>query len=685
IAGNLSKASLDDLDNIVIEGTVRDSTDAVLAGATVTIRRIETGIEKIISTDDEGRYRVVLTEVGSYSVIARADGFSEQLRELPAITSGRSVKLDFALSPAGVIEQVTITASAPALIDTSRTVAGDTITGHEIDLLPIVDRNPLQMVYLLGGVADAPLATSDLADEGRGQFVRQTPEEAGIFSLTGAPATSNNLTIDGMDNNDDRGARERISLAPETIAEVQVITNQYAAEYGRASGGRINIRTRGGANIYRGEAYAYFADESLNANSYYRNARGLGRIPQQQRRLGGVVSGPLKKEKHFFLASYERLHITDSEEINALVPIKTNPLFPLPRPNHPAQPGSIVGLLFEELSTPEQRHLIGARGDLNFGQSQNLTLRLDLLRGANRRGFPGGSRLAESMLIEGRDSDSISLSHNAVLSNRAVNQVRFQTSHLKPRNSPGSLGVGVIIEEPGRVVAGAFTGSSSSPAFARKESRVQLQEGFNLIAGRHQLKMGFDIQLVRSSFTGLFALGGMYTFDDVDSFLTNVPSRFIQRFDTESRVSNDVLGLFVQDEWKVRPDLTLSFGGRWDNESILSDRDNFSPRFAVAWDPFGRNNAGCTVVRAGFGIFYNRALLRTIDDFSLGRTTTILDSDVTPEILSLVTFPNPITDSSLIERFGFKETGFLRRVSPDLEIPYTLQTGLGLERQVGRR
>ncbi|HKY05994.1 MAG TPA: TonB-dependent receptor, partial [Blastocatellia bacterium] len=636
VAGNFSKASLDDLDNIVIEGTVRDSTEAALAGATVIIRRIETGIEKSLMADDEGRYRIVLTEVGSYTVLARADGFREQTRELPAIRSGRSVRLDFALSPSGVTEQVTVAASGPSLIDTSRTVAGDTITGQEIDLLPIVDRNPLQMVFLLGGVADAPLATSDLADEGRGQFVRQTPEEAGIFSLTGAPATSNNLTIDGMDNNDDRGARERISLAPETIAEVQVITNQYAAEYGRASGGRINIRTRGGANVYRGEAYTYFADESLNANSYYRNARGLGRIPQQQRRLGGVVSGPLKREKHFFLASYERLHITDSEEINTLVPFEINPLFPLPRPNHPAQPGSLVGQLIEELPTPEQRHLSGARVDFNFGQSQNLTLRLDLLRGANMRGFPGGSRLAESMLIEGRDSDSIGLSHNAVLSSRAVNQLRFQSSHLKPRNSPDLSKVGVIIEEPGRVVAGAFTGGSSSPAFAREEKRIQLQEGFNLIAGRHQLKMGFDIQLVRSSFTDLFALGGIYTFDDVASFLSNRPSRFIQRFDTESRVSNNVTGLFVQDEWKLRPDLTLSLGGRWDNEAILRDRDNFSPRVAVAWDPFGRNDAGRTVVRAGFGVFYNRALLRTIDDFSLGRTTTTTDSDVTPEILSLV-------------------------------------------------
>ena len=207
----------------------------------------------------------------------------------------------------------------------------------------MIDRDPLQLVFLLGGVAEAPLSTSQLGDEGRGVFLRDTPEEAGSFSLTGAPATSNNITIDGLDNNDDRTARERITLNPESVSELQIITNQYAAEYGRASGGRINIRTRGGANSYRGEGYFFFADESLNANTYFRNARGLGRIAQQQRREGAVVSGPVRKQKQFFFASYERLDVPDSVEVSALVR-ETNPLFPLPTPNQPPATGD--GRLF---------------------------------------------------------------------------------------------------------------------------------------------------------------------------------------------------------------------------------------------------------------------------------------------------------------------------------------------------
>src|SRR5262249_12573661 len=177
-------------------------------------------------------------------------------------------------------------------------------------------------------------------------------------------------------------------------------------------------------------------------------------------------------------------------------------------------------------------------------------------------------------------------------------------------------------------------------------------------------------------------------------FLSSAPSRFQQRFNTSSRAANNVVGLFAQEEWRLRAGLTLSIGARWDDESVLSDLDNFSPRLAVAWDPFGGHadggahrltSPGRTVVRAGFGIFYNRALLRTIDDFSLGKSSILVDSDLTPDVLSLVRFPSPIVGRALAEKFGLKETSFLRRVSERLQIPYTIQTGIGVERQIVER
>jgi Carboxypeptidase regulatory-like domain/TonB dependent receptor-like, beta-barrel/TonB-dependent Receptor Plug Domain len=682
--------SADDLDNVIFAGTVFDSVGAVVSGATVTLKHFATGRDHSVVTDAEGRYRIVSTRQGMFSLTISASGFREERSDAIEAAAGRTVTLNFLLTPAGVVAEVKVTASTDStVIDTTRTVSGDTILRKEIDDLPILTRDPLELVFLLGGVTEAPLATDNLADEGSGVFVRGTPEEAGIFSLTGAQATSNNITIDGLDNNDDRSARERIALNPEAVAEVQVITNQYAAEYGRASGGRINLFTRAGGRDYHGEAYGYFGDESLNANTYFRNARGLGRVPQQRRREGLVFSGPILKKKHFFLTSYERLDVTDSTEIDTLVPVRSNPRFPLPAPDTPPTAGAEVGQLHEEISTPEVRNLVNGRFDLNLSQSHNASVRFDLARGGNRRGFPGGARLPETILVQGRDSYSIGASDYLVLGGRLVNQGRVQISSLLPRNKTDQPGIGVIIEEPARVVAGAFTGTDASPASAREENRVQIQDALSFTTGSHAVKLGGDLQLVRSSFTDLFAAGGQYTFESVTDFLDNKPSRFIQRFNTESRLANNVIGVFVQDEWRVKPGFTLSIGARWDSESIVDDRDNFSPRIAIAWDPFaerestGFTSPGKTVVRAGYGIFYNRALLRTIDDFSLGRSTLIVDSDLNSGVLAAVGFPEPLADESLANKLGVSETGFLRRLKPGLEIPYTIQTGFGIERQIG--
>ena len=687
------RVSCDDLDNTRFEGVVRDSAGAVISDATVVALHTATGIERSVLTGADGRYRISVNTTGDYKLKAAASGFKDEERTQTEVAGGRTVTVDFTLWPTGVAEQVTVVGSAVPLIDVTRTVVGDTLTRRELEELPIIDRDPLQLVFLLGGVAEAPLSTSQLADEGRGIFVRGTPEEAGSFSLTGAPATSNNITIDGLDNNDDRTARERITLNPESVAELQIITNQYAAEYGRASGGRINIRTRGGANGYKGEGYFFFGDESLNANTFFRNARGLGRIPQQQRREGAVASGPIRKQKEFFFVSYERLDVPDLVEVSALVPVQTNPLFPLPTPNQPTAAGDIVGLFTDELSTPETRNLLNARVDLNFNSSRNGSVRFDLLRGENKRGFPGVTRLADTILIQGRDSDSISYTDNWIVSNSVVNQGRFQYSRLLPRNRVNSDSISMVIKEP-RLTAGSFTGSDASPAFNREERRTQIQDSLSIARADHLLKVGGDVQFIRSRFDDLFAVGGEFTFDNVLDFLASRPSRFVQRFDTTSRVKNDVIGLFVQDEWKLRPNLTLSLGVRWDNETILDDTNNFGPRVAIAWDPGGGKlfrsfkrsaEPGKTVVRAGFGIFYNRALLRTIDDFSLGRTTTIVDSNISDAVLPAIRFPQPVTDLALVTRFGVSETKFLRRVDGNLEIPYTIQAGLGIERQVSNK
>ena len=177
-------------------------------------------------------------------------------------------------------------------VDTSRTIVGGTIAEREIEEIPNSTRNPLDLVLTLGGTSEEQLSTSGLAEDRGANRVRHRSNRA-TFRSQGGTAYSNNITIDGLDNNDDRSSRDRFQPSLEAIAEVQVIANQFSAEYGRASGGRVNIRTRAGGNRFRGRAFMFFRDDSMNANSWYNNSRAIPRPDLREINPGFSFSGPI--------------------------------------------------------------------------------------------------------------------------------------------------------------------------------------------------------------------------------------------------------------------------------------------------------------------------------------------------------------------------------------------------------
>ncbi|HEY0365087.1 MAG TPA: TonB-dependent receptor, partial [Pyrinomonadaceae bacterium] len=300
-----------DLDTVTISGRVMDQNGAVIPGAEVHATLTRTQLKRTTTTDAEGRYRLIQLEPGTYIIRVSVPGFAAQ--ELANITtvSGQSLQLDATLLPSDVVaETVVISDAQPPIVDTKRTITGATLTTRETESLPIPTRSVLDLLFTLPGITEEPLSTRDLAED-RNVNHANTPEEAGTFSLAGAPAYSNNLTIDGLDNNDDRAARERFQPSLEAVAEVQVITNQFSAEYGRASGGRVNLRTRSGSKQFHGRAYYFFRDEALNANTFRNNSLGISRLPLQEHVTGFTLGGPLVKETVFFV-SYEGNRILDS-------------------------------------------------------------------------------------------------------------------------------------------------------------------------------------------------------------------------------------------------------------------------------------------------------------------------------------------------------------------------------------
>ena len=227
LAVSPTAARAQDLDEVTISGRVTDQTGALLPNASVTAVLVATGVERSVTADREGRYRLIELNPGVYTVRASFSGFAtEEKTELTTI-AGQNVQLDFTLRPADVTaEQVVVSEADSSPVDTTRTVVGGTVVTEEIESLPNASRDPLDLIFTLGGVTEEPLSTRNLAEDRGTNPNSTTPEEAGSFALSGGPAYSNNITIDGLDNNDDRAARERFSPSVEAVEEVQVITNQ---------------------------------------------------------------------------------------------------------------------------------------------------------------------------------------------------------------------------------------------------------------------------------------------------------------------------------------------------------------------------------------------------------------------------------------------------------------------------
>ena len=710
--------SAQDLDNITITGRVLDQNGAIIPGATVETVLVNTGATRTTVTDDEGRYRIIQLEPGVYNLRALSTGFALlEKRELRLI-AGKNVQLDFTLVPQGVtVDPVVVTAADTPAVDTTRTVVGGTVTTHEVESLPVATRSPLDLIFTLPGVSEEALSTRDLAED-RNASAANTPEEAGTFSLSGGPAYSNNITIDGLDNNDDRAARERFQPSIEAVEEVQIITNQFSAEYGRASGGRINIRTRGGSNNYRGRAFYFFRNDFFNANTSNNKARGFPRLPLEEHDPGFTFSGPVRlplydgRKKTYFFTAYEYNTVLDSATIDTLVPIRQNPLFPLPGPTvtEPALIGPLrfnagIAPFISSVSTPVKNHTLTTRIDNKFSDLHNGSVLYQLGRQNNLRQFGGGNRLAEALLGKTRNTDALSYTDNYVFSPTLVNQTRVQLSRLTPavEASGGRRPVVLITlddplpaSDPDQRSGTLVAGSSTSGATDRRESRAQLQEILSWVHSAHSLKFGGDVQYIRSTFIDLSDISGTFSFAKATDFIANTPSRFRQNFQAESTQTNTYMGFFIQDEWRLRSNLIFSYGLRYENESIIKDRNNWGPRISVAYDPF---KSGKTVIRFGAGIFYNRALLRTIDDFTLGGQQRFFDTNdlIDPAtgqlgsadfrrafIAANLQFPNTLTvDSPLVKNFGALNAGFSRRLDPTLRIPESYQANAGVERDLG--
>src|SRR5215213_253084 len=719
-----------------LQGTVNDSTGAVVANATVTARNPGTNFSRSANTNDDGFYRIINVPPGDYEITVEAANFKKAVLPKVTVTIGQAAELNvITLEPGQITESVTISDATSEIVETSKTSVSTTIDQQRINNLPINERNYLAFA----------LTTSTVGRD-NGRPIGPAPTTG--LNFGGQRGRSNLVQVDGADNTDNSVNASRSTVSQEAVQEFQVVTNSFAPEFGRSAGGVVNVVTKSGTNELHGNLFGFLRHRSFQARNPF---APIEDPPFTRAQYGATLGGPLDPDRTFFFFAFEQRRCNESgfftsdvannltssvtiagqtfrnispqqaAYINNLLSIGatalavpyaflassggstaltgTNPLVVFPGLTGTLTPlaaGATIGPRFLLSSAPVPSSTTNAAGQfIAFRPLNNLqrifpvterttfnSFRLDhLITQAHQFSFRFGYNPSEITGIQ-VESQNQSLGQNdfsrtgiqklrdfsavttltSTLSNNVVNEGRFNFGERRA-TFKSENGDAVAFNISGT----AFIGRELFSPVLRTETRYQFTDNVNVVAGSHTFKFGGDFAFVNIpeaifelNFAGLFNFGGLGActlvsalcttpgvspppdFLPVQQYGLGFPANFIQGFGNPvSRISNKPMAFFAQDSWKVRPNLTLNYGVRYDYElteqvptlplrdplsgitlsagevqaaqdamgvqqGFPRDKNNWAPRLAVAWDPW---NDGKTSIRAAFGMFYDHPLL----------------------------------------------------------------------------
>ena len=640
-----------------IGGNVIDQSGGALPGAAITVRNVGTNGTLAATSDDSGRFAVSPLPPGTYSVEIALSGFSSYKQENVVVEVGRLTALEATLGVSGQIETIVVFAELP-VINTIQPDFSTNINQTTINNLPTNTRRWSTFALMTPGAAPD------------GSF--------GLVSFRGISGLLNGNTVDGGDNTQAFFAEERgrtrlaYSLSADAVREFQVTTSNYSAEYGHAAGGVVNAVTKSGTNNFEGTGFYFIRDNELGASNPFQTQtiiqNGVNtQVPlkpkDRRQQFGGVIGGPIKRDKLFFFFSYD----------------EQNRNFPgVAAPNNP-------GAFFAPFSAAEQavfasRNISAAQqaDGLNFLQgltgvverkgnqrlflpkldwsisnNHSLSVTYNRLRWDSPAGVQTAAvvfRGAESWGNDGVQGDWTSAKLTSILSPRMVNELRFHwgRDYEFQRSQPPLPGQPVSATglAPGIDVQGAGGIVFGKPNFLERraypdERRTQVANTLTMSSGAHSFKFGAEINHVSDTLDNLFQEGGVYTYNNRVDFIsdfisntktTNPATRNYSAFNqgvgpTAFSFKTDDYAAFVQDAWSVNPSLTLNLGLRYDYERMPDpqipnpllpatsefpkDRNNWGPRLGIAWN---RRGEGSTVLRAGCGMFYGRIINSTISN-----------------------------------------------------------------------
>ena len=649
-----------------ISGRVIDASGAVIPGVTVTATQVETNVATATVTDQNGRFRFPYLRVGAYDVAARLSGFQDVSRRL-ALSIGGAYELPFTLVVAGLTSTVEVSAETPVL-EAARSQIASTVPETELSAVPMNGRNFLDVALLVPGVAPANIASTQLFPE--------TSAVPGITISVGSQRNlSNNFVVDGLSANDDAAGLSGITYGVDAIEQFQVITSGAQAELGRALGGYVSVVTKSGTNRLRGTVYDYVRDDSFNAN----NALSGTKLPMSQSQFGGSLGGPLKRDRTFYFGNVEQ-RMLDQTGLATITDANVAVINARLAATGYGGPAISTGIYPNPVDTTN----VLAKLEHRFSDRDQLSVRYSSynVTATNSRGAGGLSAPSASSNLDNVDQ-AVAFSNTLILSPRTVLETRAQFAR-GDLNAPPSEPIGPTVS-----IAGVATfGTSSSSPTGRLNRMYQVVNNLSHQRGAHALRAGIDFLYNDDLITFPRSVRGSYTFSSMANFLTGVYNNagFGQTFGiTELGQTNPNLGVYVQDEWKATPTLTINGGVRYDLqwlESIDGDSDNISPRVGVAWTPFA---ARTTVVRASAGLFYDRVPLRALANalMSAGNTTDVNALQQFVVSLSPTQAGAPVFPNILPAAVPLVTLPNLTTMDRQLQNAYSRQGSLEVEHQVG--
>jgi hypothetical protein len=640
-----------------LSGRITDRSGALVTNAALTATNLETNQKRTAKTDYDGRFRFPYLQVGAYKLLVEAQGFVPISKAL-TLTVGQAIDLSLQLEVEGMSEHVTVNAEVP-ILETVRTQLTETVRPAEIDRLPLNGRNYLDLAMLVPGVSPTNTGSNQ-------RFAETSAVPGQGISVAGQRNLANSFIVDGVSANDDAADLTGTYFSQEVIREFQIITSGGIAEFGRASGGVVNIITRSGTNDWRGNFYGFVRNQRFDA----RNPLAPKKDLLTQAQYGATIAGPVQRDRTFLFSNFEQTRRNYSTVIT-IAPSAVSSI------NRRLDAVGYRGLGIETGTVPANfdttnafarlDHQINGRNQLNAHYS------LYHITAVNSRTVGGLNAVSRGSALKDTDQTA-QVSNVTTVSSRTLNEARFQFTHSR-LGAPINDSIGPAVSISGV----ANFGTATVSPLARDIDLFEVVDNVSTRRGMHSLKGGVDFLYNRVDIIFPGAVQGVYNFTSLNNFLSGTYLNFQQAFGVASQLqSNPNIGLFLQDEWRPRSDLTVNAGLRYDAQflpnPIKTDSNNFAPRLGVAYSPGDRK----TVIRAGFGIYFDRIPLRATSNALQRDGSKYIVVQLSPTQAGAPVFPSVLN----AQPTHLSTKPNITRIDPNIESSYSEQANFQIEREL---